>query len=590
MGAISFLFYNMTNPPINIDFSKCFVKMKKRGGDNTRVIIESSPIINNSNIQQTSSFLSKRQIHEYKPFTFQLGFHRLAINDLTLDGSQPFEDPINFKIGKYPELRIRPKRKLLCNGEIYNYRELIDTFNFNDRDLQSDCDCEIILPLYIKETEQTGDSEQGLIGCLKQLNGDFSFIITENLTSFDLTKINIFAVRDPLGTKPLYMVKYFNNDINDIFYMFVSELKGIPVHILQDPEYSVVQVPPGCYWSFQNFKNNKGKNDYTEFINYHTFDSSIDINNCSISSADPITISKIYNDTISNLTNSIISRYHRDIGVLLSGGFDSCIITSILVKFLVEKGDKFDLHVFTFGDPDQENPDTIRAKEHVLLLEKVYNIDIHHHIVSIYDNNLIYKEIDNVIYKLESFDPKTIQHSLPFDFLMKYISEFTNVKVLLSGDGLDELCGHSQLFDKSDSNFQEKSIKLLENLCKFDLLRMDKIAGSYGLEIRYPFLDLNLIEFILDIHPILKRPQMSGFSKTPIEKYLFRKAFDTNSDIVIDKKTLWNNREDITRRMENGKGVYFENDEQEKIYYKKVFDNFFPNMSHILPCYWEQLF
>ena len=130
MGAVSFLIYNMTKPPINIDFSKSFIKMKHRGEDDTQVITESSPIITNFNISQISNYLSKREISEYCPFTFQYGYHRLSINDISLDGSQPFENPILHKSLKYPEIRNRPKRKLLCNGEIYNYKELVENNKF----------------------------------------------------------------------------------------------------------------------------------------------------------------------------------------------------------------------------------------------------------------------------------------------------------------------------------------------------------------------------------------------------------------------------------------------------------------------------
>jgi asparagine synthase (glutamine-hydrolysing) len=618
MGAVSFLIYNMTKPPINIDFSKSFVKMKRRGQDDTQVITESSPIITNFNISQISNYLSKREISEYRPFTFQYGYHRLSINDISLDGSQPFEDPILHKLLKYPELRTRPKRKLLCNGEIYNYNKLIEHNGFNDKDLQSNSDTEIILPLYIKNTHKLGDSRLGLEECLKNLNGDYSFILTENVTSFNLKEINIFAVRDILGTKPLYMVKYvpksINSNPNDIFYMFVSEIKGIPLNLLNDPEYIITEIPPGTYWSYKNSIIDKNQD---EFVKYYNFDKYKDLTACTINKADPETISKLYNNIQEILTKSIIDRYElcehsHKVGLLLSGGFDSCIITSILVKYLVEKYNySHPLHVFTIGT--NTNTDVINAKQHVELLETTYNIDIQHHIINIDDFNLITDEIDNIIIQLETFDRINIQKSIPMSFLLKYIKLHTDVKVLLSGEGLDELCGHYQLFSLNDTQFQEKSIQLLQNLSKFDLLRNDKLAGSYGLEIRYPFLDTCFIEYILSIHPSLKRPQISGYSKNPIEKYIIRKSFDTANHIIIDKNILWNHKQDIRYSLENLKQqlTNFYNDKyndldlfnylqttdinniipntKEEMHYKKIFDMYYPNTSNILSCYWKSL-
>lgn len=628
MGAISFLMYNMSKPPIDINFAKHFIKMKNRGENDTQIITESSPTITSLNINQISNYLSKREIYEYKPFTFEYGYHRLSINDISLDGSQPFQDPIPHKLLKYPELKSRPKRKLLCNGEIYNYNQLVEKNNFSDRDLQSQSDVEIILPLYIKYLEESKNPVQALEKCLGTLNGDYSFILTENTNTFDLKNINIFAVRDPWGTKPLYMIKYTplksNQNTNEtgLFYMFVSELKGIPTNLLNNPEYSIVEIPPGTYWSYQNSIINKNTQ---EFIPYYDFNKFKDLNSCVINTANPETISKLYRDIQNLLTESIISRYelsHQNVGLLLSGGFDSCILTSILVKYLVEKYNySKPLHVFTIGN--ENNKDVVKAKEHVELLEKTYNIDIHHHVIQINNFNLITTEIDNIIFQIESFDSTTIRKTIPMAFLLKYIKSYTDVRVLLSGEGLDELCGHHELFELDNQEFQNKSINLLQNLSKFDLLRNDKIAGSYGLEIRYPFLDISFVEYILSIHPLLKRPQISGYTKNPIEKYIVRKSFDTNENIIINKDILWNHKQDISSSLDNSQKlnftdqlIHFYNNKytdseyfyylqiinsnptlhtvipntKEEMHYKKTFDKYYPNISNILPYYWNSLF
>lgn len=301
MGAISFLLYNMSKPPINIEFTKSFMKMKKRGEDDTQVYIENTPTINNVNIQQISSILSKREIKEYKQITFNYGYHRMCVNDISEDGSQPFEDPILHKTSVYPELRSRPKRKLLCNGEIYNYTNLVESEGFTDKDLQSESDCEVILPLYIKYAEMERDSEKGLVECLKRLNGEYSFVLTENTTTFNLKNINIFVVRDLFGTRPLYMVKYVpkntSNIGNEMFYLFTTELKGIPKELLQNPEYIITEIPPGSYWSYQ-----KAMNENIDFTKYYDLSKYSDISKCVLNKPDPDTLSSIYTNINSILT------------------------------------------------------------------------------------------------------------------------------------------------------------------------------------------------------------------------------------------------------------------------------------------------
>ena len=232
MGAISLVFYNMKNPPVNIDLSKAFLRMKTRGEDDTQIGVESTPAITSFNKTQISNYLSRREIAEYRPMTFHYGYHRLSINDTSLDGSQPFDDPIAHKLMKYPELRSRLKRRLLCNGEIYNYSHLVNTYKFSDRDLQSQNDVEVILPLYIRNFEQAkGDSTTAFVNTLKELDGDYSFVLMENTNSFSLKDINLFVARDPFGVKPLYMVKYIpsKNESNikgdKSTHMILSETK-----------------------------------------------------------------------------------------------------------------------------------------------------------------------------------------------------------------------------------------------------------------------------------------------------------------------------------------------------------------------------
>lgn len=609
MGAISFLLYNMSNPPINIEFTKSFMNMKSRGPDDTQVTTESTPVITQTNNSQIASYLSKREIAEYKPVTFQYGYHRMSINDPSIDGSQPFDDPIVHKVRDYPELRTRPKRKLLCNGEIYNYTDLVQKHTFTDRDLQSNSDVEVILPLYIKHASVERDPELGLRKTLSELNGDFSFVITENTGTFYLKQIHAFVARDAFGTRPLYMIHYKptqQKSTDEIFYLFVSELKGVPIQLLHSPDYVVTEVPPGTYWSYKNSVTDRNPE---QFIRYFDLSRYAVLDNCRFSKADAVTLTTIYDNIKGLLTSSVTKRLHetRSLGILLSGGFDSCIILSIVVKHLLSQEHDFTkdpLHVFTIGHPD--STDVINAIQHVDTLEKTYNIDIHHHVISIQNIETVVTEITRVIQILETYDCKTIRQSIPLLYLLQYIQK-TDVKILLSGDGLDEICGYHSLFNLTDQHFQAKSIEMLTNLHRSDLLRCDKLAESCGLEMRFPFLDVAFVEYMLEIHPLLKRPQMSAYSRNPVEKYIVRKAFDNNSDTIqdfyIDKRLLWTPKRDIESSFKNFSSILtdycnnlyndidyenFQNththslvDSKEAMHYIHIFEKLYPNTLHI---------
>lgn len=533
MGALSFIIHNNPKSPINISFTEAFMRMQTRGPNDTTYKIEVMPDINRFNYEQIRMYLSKREIAEYKPFTFISGYHRLAINDITKDASQPFEDPIQHFFLQYPFLKQRPQRQLYCNGEIYNFKEIKSDENFQEYELQSSSDVEVILPLYIK---------YGIEETLQKLNGDYSFILTENLGSFDVKKINIYAVRDILGTKPLYMVK--SRDPHEHFYAFVSELKGLPKSILNDNKYQIMEVPPGSYWSFNNSVVQKSSSD---FIKYADFNFYKDLDNCAHTIAQPKVLENIYTNIKNTLQKAVILRtISSDVpyGVLLSGGFDSCIVLSLLVEYLINSNHDFlscPIHAFTIGDIN--NVDVSNANKCVEFLENKYKIDIIHHIISVKNLNVGITDIDEIVVNMETNKAHLVKGGILYNYLCNYIKTNSDVKVLLSGEGLDEMCGYHTFFQKSDLEFQHDSIAMLENLHTAELQRGDKIFSSYGLEIRYPFLDKYVIELLLSIHPCLKRPQVYGPNTKPIEKFIIRKAFDCQ---YLPYEILWNKIQDIS--------------------------------------------
>ena len=618
MGGITFIIYNNIN--INIDFIKSFMGIKNRGISETNYITESSIDLNTLNTQQLSQVslhLSKNDIQTYKRYSFIMGFHRMCVNDQSFNGSQPFTDPILNKLLNYPELKQRPQRTLICNGEIYNYKDIIKINSFTDRDLCSYSDIETILPLYIKyNSEET--SNTSIIKTLNDLDGDFAFVLTENIKTYITSSINIYVARDYLGIKPLF---YITNNSFD-FFMFVSEIKALPEFIINNDSYHICQVPIGSFWSFQT----------KTFTKYYDIDYLKDLNNCTIKNTDPDNINTIYKNIKNLITDSVISRYgeccednekHTQLsfGILLSGGFDSSLMTSILIKYLCSINHDFTnciLDLFTIGDTlGSTDIDVNYAIIMVEFLKNIYpNVKINHHIIYINDIEILTSDIENIIYHLETFDPETVRESIPYYYLFKYISEKTNVKVLLSGDGLDELGGYSNFNTLSDNDFQNKSVELLKNLCNYDILRTDRMSNAFSLELRHPFLQKKFVEYILSIHPKLKRFQVYKNTEEPIEKYIIRKSFDIHvqNDNYLPESILWRRTLCVCESLSNFElrlHNYFNDfiDDQtfnlklkqysfkeitlpktkEELFYRQIFDKLFPNRSYLVSQFWNNI-
>jgi asparagine synthase (glutamine-hydrolysing) len=612
MGGFEFIIHT-NDANINIEIINSFMKMKHRGPDDSSYVNMSTDNLNNLNTIQKQSIelsLTKHDIRTYKQYSFIFGHHRLSINDLSYNASQPFEDPISYKLTTYPELRHRPDRRLLCNGEIYNYKELKESNEFTDKDLSSTCDVEIILPLYIND---------GLQKTLDILDGEFSFILTENIKTFKLSKLNVYACRDYLGMRPLYYVN--NKDMS--LCIFVSEIKSLPKYILNNISYTIKHVLPGTYWSFQ--QSIMEKKD--EFIEYYSFDKFKDLSICTNDSTQPDALSDIYKNLQEKITKSIIDRLNtsdQKVGILLSGGFDSSLMLSIVIKYLVENEHDFvnnPFHVFTIGD--QLGGDALDCEKSVTIvnfLENKYQIDIHHHIINVNLINVIAEDIDKIVYHLESYEPETVRESLPFYYLLNYIKTKTDVKVLLTGDGLDELGGYENFNNLDDIQFQEKSVTLLQNMYKFDLLRTDKMANMFSLEVRHPFLNKDLIEYVLTLHPKLRRPAYYTSNQPPISKYIFRKAFETNvygSELIsedclwLEHKCLCHSLTNFELRLSNYLNDLVSDNEfniflkdllnevnvnmktipknKEEMYYRKVFRKFYAKRDYLVDMFWENL-
>lgn len=566
MGAISFIIYDTAAAAINIDFVRSFEKLRPRGPDNTAWVHETTTDMSRIPRDTVRMTMSRSDIASYVHRTFVYGYHRLSINDPSSDGHQPFEDPIPCMISRHPQLHQRPKRKLLCNGEIYNWKDLVRDNEFGELDLQSGSDVEVILPMYHK---------YGIEGTLQRLAGDFAFVLTENTTSMRQKEVNVFVARDIFGTRPLWMVR--RKDC--FFYMFVSELKGLPDYVVGNESYEVINVPPGTYWSLQRVLRGEDA-----FVGYHDLTVYEPLAACNVASADPITLSSVFHAIRESIRTAVARRMHATMGVLLSGGFNSTILVSLLASLAHEQwtqgGVKTSLHLYTLGN--EVSMDIKLASTTVEFLKERYGeaVDIHTHTVILepsvlFDKKygLINHHIDFVLRCVETNDVPVVREGVLYSVLLQYIHSRTpDVKVLLTGDGLNEACGGvGCLNELSDVEFQREHVNAIRTMHKNCLLRSESIASNLGVEVRYPFLDWDVVQYFLQLHPKMKRRQYYTSKQPPIEKYIVRKAFDTGE--YAPEATLWRTpagMDTCVTTFEKELTIFFENlREDESMYYSQ---------------------
>ncbi len=503
MGGFQLIIYNEKNP-LTMDYIKAFMIQNHRGPDDSNMLTISSEIIHTN----SKFLLTKHKLQTYILQNYTFLYKKLNIHDSTYNSLQPFEDPIKSNLVKYPDLKKRPLRYLMANGEIYNYKNLKKDNQFTDKDLLSDSDVEIIMPMYIKH---------GIDNTLNNLVGDFSFVILDNpKTYFYEKETRIIAAKDIFGTKSMYHVL---DNLNNTF-IFVSELKSLPISLLENKSYKIQIFPPASYYcSLQK-----------RYINYFQWEL---YKNFKIITSDPNTLDSIYKSLQTLFFNSIIDTIDLSLnfGILLSNGFGSILLTAVIVDYLYTNNYNNIIHLFSINTEDFNY-----ARDFVFYLENKYNIVLHHHNVSLIDKDIIQSDLDDIIYTLETNDLEVITQAIPMYYLLKYIKEFcTDVKILYTGDFLN-------LYSNGDSPelIQKNSITALKNLYKTSLLRTDKISNRWSFQIRHPYLNKDLITYILQLHPKFRTKGYWSIGQE-IDKYMFRKSFqkDVLGYELIPDKFLW---------------------------------------------------
>lgn len=481
-------------------------------------------------------------------------FHRLAI----MDPSSP--------LSNQPFVSDDGEWLVWCNGEIYNWRQLSERYQVNCR---TQCDCEIILRLVEIGTDITTLS--------RDLDGDFAFVIMRRLTPTDF---QVWAGRDLFGVRPLFVYRGENA------ICFASELKVFRnVHQVRN----VSQVQPGTNISFN--VNNGSISHYTVTV----FDS-ISPSYTGPYSLMPTDVPRIRAILRSTLEQSVRKRLQSDrpLGCLLSGGLDSSLITALVSQSFPA------LETFSIGLVGSTD------LEYANRVAQFLNIAKHHSVICSEAEFL--EAIPDVIQCIESYDVTTVRASTPMFLLARYISRNTDIKVVLSGEGADELCQGYLYFSKQPDAMagDRESRRLLHDLSYFDVLRADRTVSAHGLELRVPFLDKDFVKQYLSVPAHLRSPRLDG-----VEKSLLRHCFSNEggllppdilfrqkeafSDGVSSKENSWFHIiqrhvesivSDDDMKMATVKWPHNTPQTKEAYWFRFLFEKEYHNMGHVIPYQW----
>ena len=428
--------------------------------------------------------------------------------------------------GKQPIISQDGKKIIAVNGEIYNHQTLRESF-LNSYKFKTQSDCEVIIPLY----ESKG------VDFLNDLNGIFAFAL------YDSNKDTYLIARDHIGIIPLYM----GWDKKNIFYVS-SELKS-----LEGVCDKIELFPPGHYLESHDMKLKEWyKPEWTSFDSVKNAKTSIALIHDSLSAA-------VKRQLMSDVPY----------GVLLSGGLDSSITSALAKKFAskrIESDDKQDawwpqLHSFSVGLKGA--PDLKAAKivaDHIGTVHHEINFTIQEGIDAIRD----------VIYHLETYDVTTVRASTPM-YLMARAIKSLGIKMVLSGEGADELFGGYLYFHKAPNSkeFHDETVRKLEKLHQYDCLRANKSLAAWGIEGRVPFLDKEFIETAMNINPEDKM-----IKNGRIEKWVLREAFKD----YLPESVLWRQKEQFS----DGVG-YSWIDSLKELVAKEVSDEDIEKASEVFP-------
>lgn len=409
-----------------------------------------------------------------------LAHERLSIVD-PASGGQPLVSPDG--------------KQILCvNGEIYNHRSLRESLK-DEYEFQTGSDCEVILALYRKKG----------IDFLEDISGIYAFAL------YDLEKDQYLIARDQIGVIPLYMGRDEQGHV-----MVCSEMKGLEGYASSYEPFA----PGHYYWSGDGQMKRWYKRNWEDYDAVKDADASVE-------------------KLREALEKAVQKQLMSDVpyGVLLSGGLDSSIISAIAKKYAAKRietdgtADAWwpQLHSFAVGLKGA--PDLSAARK---VAEHIGTV--HHEI-----NYTVQEGLDalrDVIYYTETYDVTTVRASTPM-YLLSRVIKSMGIKMVLSGEGADEVFGGYLYFHKAPSAraFHEETLRKISKLYLYDCLRANKSLAAWGVEGRVPFLDKEFLDVAMSLNPAAKMAP-DGV----IEKKILREAFQD----MLPKEVVWRQKEQFS--------------------------------------------
>jgi len=396
--------------------------------------------------------------------------------------------------GAQPLFNAAGTQALAVNGEIYNHQDLRRALR-EPYPFKTHSDCEVILPLY---------AERGA-AFLNDLNGIFAFVL------YDAERDRYLVARDPIGVMPLFT----GHDEHGNFYV-ASEMKA-----LVGTCRTIRDFPPGCYL----------ESGMTEPRRYYE-PAWRDYEAVRGKTCDPRTLRDALEDAVERQLMSDVPY-----ATLLSGGLDSSVIAAAARKFAGRRVEDHghseawwpQLHSFAIGLVG--SPDLAAARKAAAAIGTV-----HHEIVYTLQEGL--DALSDVIYHLETFDLTTVRASTPM-FLMARRIKSMGIKMVLTGEGSDEIFGGYLYFHKAPSAFEfhAETVRKLDQLHKFDCLRANKSLAAWGVEARVPFLDREFLDVAMGFD---SEEKMVGPGR--MEKHVLRQAFAG----YLPEEILWRQKEQFS--------------------------------------------
>jgi asparagine synthase (glutamine-hydrolysing) len=494
-------------------------------------------------------------------------FHRLAIMDPTFHANQPYilEDGERTII-------------FVCNGEIYNFKELIKNHYLN---ISTNADCMTIPQLYLKYVDYNSSGPNNLSRFNKlfdsDVKGEFAFLL------FEFDKLQnmkeIIVCRDQIGVRPLYFGYEKNKNL-----IFASEIKGM-LHYTG----TVSEFEPGTI--MQYYLNDFGNID---FENKYDFKNIYDI----------IPQNKTFaqeSELLTDIRNSVITSVKRrldsdncNIGFLLSGGVDSSLLSSIGAKL-----SKKPIRTFCCGMVG--STDIKYAK---IVADHIKSI----HTEILFTPEEALSKIKDVIYTTESWCTTTVRASIGQYIVCEYVGKMSDVKCLIIGEGSDEIASSymTNWYAPSGEALHDCAIEYTKKIHMYDGKRADRNVSHFGLEARIPFLDPTFIEAYWKIPSEWRMPTFKN-----MEKWFLRKSFDNTN--LLPESILWRKKEAFSDGISSTEKSWFQilqeyietqvPDEEyqtqnefncptkESYYYMKIFISLFgKERVNIIPHYWQPKF